>query len=328
MGEVKNAIKRHRVPICLVVKVLVFLLYLAYTVYSLYRTWGTESATRLLVLLVIVLYAAVGRRLLKLFHNLLPKPTTRGATASKLRKIARWSLYVLAAGGAIVFLAVEVIPHHPNNLVCLLGLAALFIACLAMSTDPTHVNWHPVFWGSALQFYLAIFILRTQAGIDTFAWLSDRVLEFTRYTDAGTSLLFGQAYTMHPYAFQLLPVFIFVNAALAVGHHFGIIEGFVSTIGRVLSFCLGTTAVESVSAAANIFLSALEAPLLVFPYLAKCSESEIFAVMTGGFASVPADHLLAASVMSAPAALAIAKIVCPETSDTNTDSDTVRIEAE
>ncbi|KAK7500447.1 hypothetical protein BaRGS_00008354 [Batillaria attramentaria] len=140
MGEVKNAIKRHRVPICLVVKVLVFLLYLAYTVYSLYRTWGTESATRLLVLLVIVLYAAVGRRLLKLFQNLLPKPTTRGATASKLRKIARWSLYVLAAGGAIVFLAVEVIPHHPNNLVCLLGLAALFIACLAMSTDPTHVR--------------------------------------------------------------------------------------------------------------------------------------------------------------------------------------------
>ncbi|KAK7503049.1 hypothetical protein BaRGS_00005675 [Batillaria attramentaria] len=266
-----------------VVKAILVLLYVAYSVYSLYRTWGTENAT----------------------------PSV----------------------GAVVYLAMEVVPYRPRNLMSLVGLTLLFLTSFILSNNPRKVNWHTVFWGIALQFYMAIFVLRTQVGYSIFSWMGDRITDFISYTDAGSRFIFGQNYAEHYFAFKQLPVLLFINAFIAVAYHFGLVQAFVAYFGKFLAYCLGTTAVESVNTAANIFLTLLEAPLVIKPFLSHVTESELFAIMAGGFASIagitmavvisfgiPANHILTASVMSAPAALAIAKLMCPETSRSATNT--------
>nr|KAG5687592.1 hypothetical protein BaRGS_020005 [Batillaria attramentaria] len=284
--------------------VVLFLLYLTYSVYSLYRTWGTESATRLLLLLAIVLYVGVGSRLLKLLLRAVSRLHVRQDAFSWARKVGRWSLYVVAGVGAVTYLAIEVVPQRPYNLISLAGLTFLVLLAMMMSADPERINWHTVFWGISLQFYLAIFVLRTKTGYNVFHWLGDRVEEYIGYTNAGCKFLFGDSYEAHPFVFKAV----------------------IATFGRFLGFCLGTTPIESVNAVGNIFLGLAEAPLLIKPFLNDITGSELFAVMTGGYASIaggimatiivfgiPANHVLAASMMSAPAALAIAKVMCPST---------------
>ncbi|KAK7494706.1 hypothetical protein BaRGS_00014104, partial [Batillaria attramentaria] len=236
-------------------------------------------------------------------------------------------LYLVAVAGAAVYLALQVVPYRPRNLVSLAGLAFLLLVGLLLSSKPVRIPWHTVFWGVALQFYLGIFVLRTHVGYNIVEWIGHRVEEFIGYTDAGSKFLFGDAYTMHPFVFKTMPITLFVNSMITVCYRLGIIQAIIATLGRFLAVCLHTTPIESVSAAANIFFSLTEIPLLVRPFLDHVTESELFAIMTGGFASIslpivgifvsfgiPASHLLAASVMSAPAALAVAKLMCPETS--------------
>ncbi|KAK7465244.1 hypothetical protein BaRGS_00037581, partial [Batillaria attramentaria] len=322
----KATVKQYSDVIWRVVKVVLFLLYLAYSVYSLYRTWGTESATRLLLLLAIVLYVGVGSRLLKLLVRAVSRLHVRQDAFSWARKVGRWSLYVIAAVGAVVYVVLEVALQNPYNLVSLAGLVFLVLVALLMSSDPERVNWHTVFWGIALQFYLAIFMLRTSVGYSIFVWMGDRIEEFIQYTDSGSIFLFGESYTDHPFVFRLMPILIFLNSVIAILYHIGAVQAFIASFGRLLSLCLGTTPIESVNAAANVFLSLTEAPLFIKPFLEEISDAELFAVMVGGFASISggvlgtivgfgisATHLLAASVMSAPAALAIAKLIHPST---------------
>ncbi|KAK7465242.1 hypothetical protein BaRGS_00037579 [Batillaria attramentaria] len=323
---VKAAAKQYGEAIWRVVKVVLFLLYLTYSVYSLYRTWGTESATRLLLLLAIVLYVGVGSRLLKLLLRAVSRLHVRQDAFSWARKVGRWSLYVVAGVGAVTYLAIEVVPQRPYNLISLAGLTFLVLLAMMMSADPERINWHTVFWGISLQFYLAIFVLRTKTGYNVFHWLGDRVEEYIGYTNAGCKFLFGDSYEAHPFVFKSMPVIIFLNCTIALLYHFGVVQAVIATFGRFLGFCLGTTPIESVNAVGNIFLGLAEAPLLIKPFLNDITGSELFAVMTGGYASIaggimatiivfgiPANHVLAASMMSAPAALAIAKVMCPST---------------
>ncbi|KAK7477960.1 hypothetical protein BaRGS_00030789, partial [Batillaria attramentaria] len=280
----KATVKQYSDVIWRVVKVVLFLLYLAYSVYSLYRTWGTESATRLLLLLAIVLYVGVGSRLLKLLVRAVSRLHVRQDAFSWARKVGRWSLYVIAAVGAVVYVVLEVALQNPYNLVSLAGLVFLVLVALLMSSDPERVNWHTVFWGIALQFYLAIFMLRTSVGYSIFVWMGDRIEEFIQYTDSGSIFLFGESYTDHPFVFRLMPILIFLNSVIAICITSELSRPSSRSFGRLLSLCLGTTPIESVNAAANVFLSLISA-----------------------------THLLAASVMSAPAALAIAKLIHPST---------------
>ena len=132
------------------------------------------------------------------------------------------------------------------------------------------------------------------------------------------------------FAVHVLPVIVFFSSLIAVLYHFGVMQLIITTIGGLLQYILGTSRPESLSATANIFVGHTEAPLVVKPYIAKMTESEIFAVMTGGLASiagtvlagyvqmgVPVDILVAASFMSAPGGLLMAKIILPETHKAN-----------
>nr|KAG5705151.1 hypothetical protein BaRGS_030868 [Batillaria attramentaria] len=111
-------------------------------------------------------------------------------------------LYLVAVAGAAVYLALQVVPYRPRNLVSLAGLAFLLLVGLLLSSKPVRIPWHTVFWGVALQFYLGIFVLRTHVGYNIVEWIGHRVEEFIGYTDAGSKFLFGDAYTMHPFVFK------------------------------------------------------------------------------------------------------------------------------
>ncbi|XP_076461764.1 solute carrier family 28 member 3-like [Babylonia areolata] len=187
------------------------------------------------------------------------------------------------------------------------------------------INWHAVFWGMSLQFWFAVLIKKTTFGSYAFEWLGDRFIELLHYTDKGSRTVFGATFTDHKFVFQIMPTLIFFNALISMFYYLGVVQIFIAKFGKFLSFCLGTSPIECVNAAANLFLTLSEAPILIKPFMADITQSELFAVMTGGFASIagsllyafssygaPINHILTASVMSAPAALAFAKLIYPD----------------
>ncbi|KAK3102434.1 hypothetical protein FSP39_011350 [Pinctada imbricata] len=223
------------------------------------------------------------------------------------------------------YIIIDVLIDHPGNLLSLAGLALFIALFYVTSVNQAKVNWHPVFWGLALQFIFALLLLRTKAGFEAFNWCGDRVAEFLTYSDTGAKFIFGDAYAEHFIAFKVLPMVTFFFTMISVMYFLGAMQFIVRNIGRFLAFFMGTTPAESLNAAGNIFLSMIEAPLMIQPLLSDMTLSELHAVCTGGFASVagaslgiymnfgaPASHLLTASVMSAPAALAVSKITYPE----------------
>ncbi|WAR08491.1 S28A3-like protein [Mya arenaria] len=187
------------------------------------------------------------------------------------------------------------------------------------------VTWRPVLWGLLLQLIFALVVLRTSWGYAAFLWLGDRVTDYLGYTFAGSTFVFGQA-TKDIFAFSVMPVLIFFSASIAILYYLGVIQVLIEKIAFVMQISLGTSAMESLHAAINIFVGWAEAITVVRPYMLEMSLSELHTIMTNGFATVagstlaiyilygaPANHLLSASVMSAPAALAMSKLFYPET---------------
>ncbi|MEL6853746.1 MAG: NupC/NupG family nucleoside CNT transporter [Cyanobacteria bacterium J06607_13] len=213
-----------------------------------------------------------------------------------------------------------------ERLTALLGLGVFIAFAYLTSVNRKAVRWQPVLWGFALQIIFALLILRTAAGLAVFQWLGNAVSTFLDYSDAGASFVFGENYQDFFFAFKVLPTIIFFSAVISLLYHYGILQRAVNLIAQLMMRTMKTSGSETLSAAGNIFVGQTEAPLLIKPYVDSMTMSELHAVMTGGFATiaggvlaayvsfgVPAEHLIAASVMSAPAALAISKIMFPET---------------
>lgn len=213
-----------------------------------------------------------------------------------------------------------------ERIIALLGLLIFLGLAYGFSVDRKAVRWQPVLWGVALQIVFALFILRTSVGFAIFQVLGNLVGQFLNFSDAGAEFVFGENFTDFFFAFKVLPTIIFFSAFITVLYHFGILQRIVGWLAWGMMRTMRTSGAESLSCAANIFVGQTEAPLLIKPYVATMTQSELHAVMTGGFATiaggvmaayvsfgVPAEHLIAASVMSAPAALAISKLLYPET---------------
>jgi len=213
-----------------------------------------------------------------------------------------------------------------ERLISLVGLGVFVGIAYALSSDRRAIRWKPVVGGLVLQFLLAIFILRTSVGLALFSWLGELIVQFFAYSDAGSLFVFGEDFKNFFFAFKVLPSIIFFSAFISVLYHYGVLQRAVKSMAWLMSRTMGTSGAESLSAAANVFVSQTEAPLVIKPYVKLLTRSELNAVMVGGFASVSgwllpafvsmgvsAEHLITASVMSAPAGLAIAKILCPET---------------
>lgn len=213
-----------------------------------------------------------------------------------------------------------------------LCIPVLMLIGWLMSENKRHFPWRVALWGTGLQVIFAMIILWSSLGRRAFEWLGDFVTGFLGFAQNGAEFLFGNIVKPEykdtfgfQFAFAILPTIIFFASVMAVGYHFGIMQRIVKGIAWVMSKSMKTSGAESLSCAANIFLGQTEAPFLIRPFLSSLTRSELNAVMVGGFATIaggvmagyialgiPAKHLLAASVMSAPAALVFAKITVPE----------------
>ncbi|XP_067650598.1 solute carrier family 28 member 3-like [Haliotis asinina] len=317
------------------IAIVVFVLYMAYFAYAMYWQFGDEGSIRLLVGTILAVLLIVFNLVwdsIKVPFEACGQALANIDNARKV-KIVRWVLYVVCVIAIIIILVVEVAIPTPENLISLAGLTAFILLSFIFSRNPGRVDWHPVFWGLAVQFFFAAAILRTAWGFNIFKWLGDQVTTFLAYTDAGSKFVFDNT-SAHSFAFAIMPVVTFFSAFISILYYLGVMQAIVKVFGRFLSFCLGTTPAESLNAAATICVGMVEAPLMIEPFIATMTISELHAVMTGGFATisgellgaytgfgVAASHLLSASVMSAPAALAISKLMCPEIEVTTASTD-------
>ncbi|MDQ3031549.1 MAG: NupC/NupG family nucleoside CNT transporter [Myxococcota bacterium] len=200
-----------------------------------------------------------------------------------------------------------------------------------MSADRRAFPWRLALTGVGLQLVFGVFVLKTELGLALFSFLNDAVGQLLEFTDEGSRFLFGEYLDTHfTVALNVLPTIIFFSALMTVLYHLGVMQRIVKVVAWAMQRTLGTSGAETLSAAANIFVGQTEAPLVIKPYVATMTRSELMAVMTGGFATVAggvmaayvgmlrdqfpdiAGHLIAASVMSAPASLVIAKVMIPE----------------
>ena len=232
-----------------------------------------------------------------------------------------------------------------ERLTGLIGIFLLVGIAYSLSNNRQKISMNIVGWGLGLQIMFAIIILKTPIGKPFFTILDNIIKKLISFSDAGSDFLFksfvpdvGYHVAMVNFAFRALPVIIFFSSLIAVTYHFGIIQFIIKQIARGMQKTMKTSGAETLSISANIFVGQTEAPIIVRPFIASMTHSELMAIMTGGFATVAgsvlalyvswlgyiegiAGHLLAASVMSAPAALMIAKIIYPETKTSQTAGD-------
>lgn len=210
------------------------------------------------------------------------------------------------------------------------GILTILFLSLLLSVDRKHIKGRTVLGALAIQVLFAFITLKLPAGRAALFWFSEALSGVVGYANEGISFLFGPLVGDGAvFAFEVLTIIIFFSSLISILYYYGIMQWVIDILGGALSKLLRTTKVESLSAAANIFLGQTEAPLVVKPYLSSVSESELFAIMVGGFGSVsgtvlvgysllgiPLEYLLAASFMSAPSALLLSKIVYPLSTET------------
>ena len=217
------------------------------------------------------------------------------------------------------------------------GLFAMMFFAWLMSSHKFRINLRVVFGGLLLQFALAWLILETEAGRVTFDAMGDGFRLLLGFVDEGSAFVFNiyprgeeplpPSYTLlRSFAFGILPTIIFFSSFMSILYHLGIMQWVVRGFAWIMRRTLGTSGTETLSAAANVFAGQTEAPLVIRPFLKDMTLSELNVVMVGGFATIAGGvlaafvemdidpgHLITASVISAPAALVVAKIMLPET---------------
>ncbi|KHN87847.1 Solute carrier family 28 member 3 [Toxocara canis] len=215
------------------------------------------------------------------------------------------------------------------------GMAMYLLLGFIFSANPGRIKWRPVICAVLLQFTVGIIVLRWPAGNAAFRWFSEQVVTFLDYALVGTAYAYG--FVSSPpeicdfagvFIFTSLQIIIYFGAIVSVLYYLGIIEAILSRVAWLMQYTVGTTAAESLNAAACIFLGQTEAAILIEPALKTMTESEIHAVMTAGFACIAGSlfsayisfgacptYLLSATVMSASVSLAMSKLMYPEIQD-------------
>ena len=225
-----------------------------------------------------------------------------------------------------------------------LGLVLIVTIGWLMSENRRKFPWRAVIWGIALQFAIGLFILRTDAGLRIFNSCQAGVDRFIAFANEGNQLVFGPlakpdvlekglgAGNGFVLVLTVTGTIILISAVSSLLFHIGILQWVVRGMAWVMQRIMGTSGSETLAAAANIFMGQTEAPLVIRPYLAGMTRSELNCLMVGGFANIaggvlavysgmlkiPAGHLITESVMSAPAALLISKVLIPETEPSET----------
>ncbi|MCI5073111.1 NupC/NupG family nucleoside CNT transporter [bacterium] len=230
------------------------------------------------------------------------------------------------------------------NLVSLLGIAGIIGLAWLMSNNKKAFPWRIVLWGLGLQFIIAIFVFVLPIGKSFFLWVNDLAVTLISFATEGGKFVFGGLATRSMevkegaapgsdfvFAFEVLTTVIFISSLIGVLYYLKIMQVIVKAFAWVMRKTLKVSGAEALVASANIFFGQSEAPITVRPYIAKMTQSEIMSMMTGGFATVAggvmaayigmlhevfpniAGHMISASLLSAPSALMLAKVVLPET---------------
>ena len=225
----------------------------------------------------------------------------------------------------------------------IMGIIFLLLISYVFSTNRKAINWKTIGLSLLIQIVIAVGVLKVNWIADLFEYLGSFFLKILDFTNAGTYMILGEFVdvekTGYIFAFQALPVIIFFSALTSIAYYFGIIQKIVKFLAWVLTKLFGISGPESLSLSGNIFLGQTEAPLMIKAYLEKMNRSELFLVMVGGMATVAgsvlgayigflggddpvarlsfAKSLLAASVMAAPGAIVISKIIYPQTEKVN-----------
>ncbi len=241
------------------------------------------------------------------------------------------------------------------QLISFIGMFVLLFIAWLFSVNKRAINYKTVLMGTFLQVIFALIVLKSPPGRAFFKIMNDVVIKLLSFSEDGARFLFGNLVSNYipvgsltengifvasdgiklvasagaMFAFSVLPTIIFFSSLMSVLYYLGIMQVVVVFFAKIMARLMGTSGAESLSASANIFVGQTEAPLVVRPYVAEMTRSELMAVMTGGMATIAggvmaayvgilkdlmpniAGHLLAASVMSAPAALVMAKIIIP-----------------
>lgn len=230
------------------------------------------------------------------------------------------------------------------------GILVMLGIAWAWSSHRRSISLRIVVGGLLLQFVLALLILKTAPGNYLFTWLGDTFKHILDYSEKGSNFVFGsyankdEVATYPPFdvvsrtlAFRVLPTIIFFSALMSVLYHIGLVQIVVRGMAFLMQKTLRTSGAETLATAANVFVGQTEAPLVIRPYLLKMTKSELMAMMVGGFATIAggvlvvyvtqmninAGHLITASVISAPAALLLAKMLEPETETPESAGDSI-----
>ncbi|QQR90053.1 MAG: NupC/NupG family nucleoside CNT transporter [Myxococcales bacterium] len=224
-----------------------------------------------------------------------------------------------------------------ERLISLFGVVFMIGCAWLMSSHKRKVPWRIVIWGVGLQLCFGVFVLRSSAGQWLFSNLNGAVNQLLSFTTDGARFIFGK-YLDDEFTFALnvLPTIVFFSSLMALLYHYGVMQRIVKGMAWAMQRTMRTSGSETVCVTSNIFVGQTEAPLVVRPFLAGMTQSELMTVMVSGFATVAggvlaayvgmlrmsfpdiAGHLVAASVMNAPAALVVAKVMVPETKPSET----------
>ena len=241
----------------------------------------------------------------------------------------------------------------------LIGLIGILGVAYSLSTNRKAISLRVVGWGLGLQVLFALIVVKTDAGIQTFSWLGDKIQRLLAYSVEGSRFVFGplgdvaiwsramnQVFGAEGgqyavvFAFQILPTIIFIAALFAILYFVGVMQLIVRAFAVVMNKVMGASGAESLNVAASIFMGQTEAPLTIRPFLARMTQSELMTVMTSGMAhisggimaayiafGIEARHLLTAVIMTAPGTLMMAKMFVPETGTPETQG-SVRLDTE
>ena len=228
----------------------------------------------------------------------------------------------------------------------LLGIVLILGVSFLMSNNRKAINYRTVGVGLLMQVLLAVFILKTETGQNLFQWLGDSINTLLGQADKGAQFVFGSLVNRdlmikafgpgndYIFFFKVVPTIIFVSVLVNMFYHLGVLQRVVSFIGKGVHWLMGVSGAEALSNVASTFVGQVEAQIMIKPYLKNMTNSELMASMTGSFAciaggvmavyislGVPAAYLLAASLMAAPGALVISKIMFPETEKSETEGE-------
>lgn len=284
-----------------------------------------------------------------IFNYILPNDTTREyiikVSNNSLVLIENNVKYIFSKNTPIVDLENE---QSLTNKIFrgILGLLSLIFLAFIFSKNKRNINWSLVTKGLLIQLFLALMILKVPIVQNVFEWISAIFVTVLQFSKQGALFLFGETLVNSNefgaiFAFQILPTIIFFSALTSLLFYLGILQKIVYFFALLMKKTLKLSGAESLSAAGNIFLGQTESPLLVKPYIEKMTSSELLCLMSGGMATIAggvlaayigflggsdpeqqlffAKHLLTASVMSAPAAVVLSKILLPETEKINED---------